>query len=166
MLVIRLARTGRAKYPTYRLVAAESARSATGKFVAILGHYNPHTKELVIKNEEIAKHLANGAQPSNTVAKLLTREKVALPEWVKIKTKAPKPVEKPAAEEKPEAAPAAEAEAPAEEAPALENPEARVAEVNEEAAAAAEADATGIDETETAASEEKAAATEADTEAK
>jgi small subunit ribosomal protein S16 len=106
MLVIRLARAGRAKYPTYRLVAAESARAATGKFVAVLGHYNPHTKDLVIKREEIQKHLTNGAQPSNTVAKLLTREKVELPAWVKIKTKAPKPVEKPA-----EAAPAAEAEA-------------------------------------------------------
>ena len=103
MLVIRLARAGRAKYPTYRLVAAESARAATGKFVAVLGHYNPHTKELVIKHEEVKKHLANGAQPSNTVVKLLTREKVELPGWVKLKTKAPKPVEAVATDEAPEA---------------------------------------------------------------
>ncbi len=93
MLVIRLARTGRTKYPTYRIVAAESARAATGKFVAVLGHYNPHTKDVVIKHDEIAKHLANGAQPSNTVVKLLIREKVELPKWVKLKTKAPKPTE-------------------------------------------------------------------------
>ena len=101
MLVIRLARHGRAKYPTYRIVAAESARAATGKFVAVLGHYNPHTKELVMKHDEIKQHLGNGAQPSNTVVKLLMREKVELPAWVKLKTKTPKKVaeaETPAAE--------------------------------------------------------------------
>ena len=73
MLSIRLARTGRNKYPTYRIVAAESARAATGKFVAVLGHYNPHTKELVIKKEEASHYLNNGAQPSNSVIKLLQR---------------------------------------------------------------------------------------------
>jgi small subunit ribosomal protein S16 len=101
LLVIRLARTGRAKYPTYRIVAAESARAATGKFVSVLGHYNPHTKELVMKTDEIKQHLSNGAQPSNTVVKLLQREKVELPKWVVLKTKvakkAPEAVETPAA---------------------------------------------------------------------
>src|SRR4051812_42277000 len=109
MLVIRLARGGRAKYPTYRIVAAESSRAATGKFVEILGHYNPHTKELVIKKEETQKRLTNGAQPSNTVIKLLQREKIDLPAWVKLKTKAPK---KKAEEPKVEAV-AAKSEAPA-----------------------------------------------------
>ncbi len=110
MLVIRLARTGRTKYPTYRIVAAESARAATGKFVAVLGHYNPHTKEIVIKRDEIAKHLGNGAQPSNTVVKLLIREKVELPTWVKLKTKAPKPTEAAAEEAAAEATPTADTE--------------------------------------------------------
>lgn len=103
MLAIRLARTGRNKYPTYRIVAAESSRPTTGKFVAILGHYNPHTKELVIKKEETVKYLTNGAQPSNTVIKLLQREKVELPKWAKLVTKDKKskhapaePAEKPA----------------------------------------------------------------------
>lgn len=115
MLVIRLARTGRAKYPTYRIVAAESARAATGKFVSVLGHYNPHTKELVMKTDEIKTYLTNGAQPSNTVVKLLQREKVELPGWVKFKTKAPKAVEAPVEEAKAEAAPTeAATEAPAE----------------------------------------------------
>lgn len=98
MLVIRLARTGRAKYPTYRIVAAESARAATGKFVAVLGHYNPHTKELVLKREEVEKRLSQGAQPSNTIIKLLQREKITLPAWVKLKTKTPKATETPATE--------------------------------------------------------------------
>ena len=101
MLVIRLARTGRSKYPTYRIVAAEAARTATGKFVAVLGHYNPHTKDLVVKREEIQKHLSNGAQPSNTVVKLLIREKLELPKWVKLKTKAPKASESTSAEKSP-----------------------------------------------------------------
>lgn len=98
MLVIRLARTGRTKYPTYRLVAAESARAATGKFVAILGHYNPHTKEFVVKKAEVEKYLGNGAQPSNTVVKLLKQEKVKLPDWVKYTEKNRQP--KKAAKEK------------------------------------------------------------------
>lgn len=107
MLVIRLARGGRAKYPTYRIVAAESARAATGKFIEILGHYNPHTKELVIKKEETEKRLSHGAQPSNTVIKLLQREGVALPSWVKLKTKtAPAVAVAEAAEETPEQVPA------------------------------------------------------------
>lgn len=92
MLVIRLARTGRTKHPTYRIVAADSARTATGRFVAQLGHYNPHTKELVVKHDETEKYLSTGAQPSNTVIKLLQREGVELPGWVKLKTKAPKAV--------------------------------------------------------------------------
>ena len=126
MLTIRLARTGRAKYPTYRLVAAESARAATGKFVAVLGHYNPHTKELVIKKDEVTKHLSHGAQPSNTVIKLLQREKVELPAWATLKTKAPKPKEEPKAEEKPAAKADDAAEAPADAAAAAE-PEAPAA---------------------------------------
>lgn len=143
MLVIRLARTGRAKYPTYRIVAAESARTATGKFVAILGHYNPHTKDIVLKRDEIAKHLSNGAQPSNTVVKLLIREKVELPSWVKLKTKTA-PVAEAPAEDATEVTPA---EAEIDAAPALENSDELVAEVNEAAAseAAAPADAEATD---------------------
>lgn len=130
MLVIRLARTGRAKYPTYRIVAAESARAATGRFVEVLGHYNPHTKELVIKREQVEKRLGHGAQPSNSVIKLLQREGVELPAWVKLKTKADKKAaaaaEAAAAESETEVT---EAEAAAE---ADETGEVRVAEVVEE----------------------------------
>ncbi len=116
MLVLRLARVGRAKYPTYRIVAAESARAATGKFIEVLGHYNPHTKELVLKTDDIKRHLSHGAQPSNTVVKLLQREKVELPAWVKLKVKAPKTT--PATEE----VPVAKADAVAETAEAPEAP--------------------------------------------
>jgi small subunit ribosomal protein S16 len=143
LLVIRLARTGRTKYPTYRVVAAESARAATGKFVAVLGNYNPHTKEIVLKTDEIKRHLANGAQPSNSVIRLLQREKIDLPAWAKLKTKAPKPKEAPAANDP--AQPDTEAQPAAEE---------RVGEVAEAAATEAEANEPNIDATETAASAE------------
>ena len=135
MLVIRLARTGRTKYPTYRVVAAESARAATGKFVKILGHYNPHTKELVLDKPSIEGYVKNGAQPSNSVIRLLKREDMKLPDWVQLETRNRKPkhepeavAEAPATEALAEAAPAEEAvaetpaaeettpEAPAEEA--------------------------------------------------
>lgn len=135
MLVIRMARGGRNKYPVYRIVAAESSRAVTGKFVAVLGHYNPHTKDLTINKEETLKFISNGAQPSNSVVKLLQREKMELPNWVELKTKNKKskqpeaevteaPVEEaPVAEEASEEAPAEEvvAETPAvEETPAEE----------------------------------------------
>src|ERR1700683_2013555 len=102
MLTIRLHRTGRNKYPTYRIVAAESARAATGKFVAVLGHYNPHTKVLVLQKDAVKTHLGHGAQPSNTVIKLLQREKIELPAWVKLQTKTSKPKKAPVEAEIPE----------------------------------------------------------------
>jgi small subunit ribosomal protein S16 len=155
LLVIRLARTGRTKYPTYRLVAAESARAATGKFVEVLGHYNPHTKELVIKHEEVSKRLSQGAQPSNTVVKLLKRDgQVELPAWVKLKTKtAPaKPVEA-AAEESTEVT---EAEAAAD---TLEgDEEVRVAEVTEAAVTEVEDQAPNVNDTETVNAKDEAKA--------
>jgi small subunit ribosomal protein S16 len=162
LLVIRLARTGRAKYPTYRLVAADSTKPATGKFVAVLGHYNPHTKELVIKREETVRYLSNGAQPSNTAIKLLMRDGVELPAWVKLKTKAPKAVEAPAEETADEAAPEeasevteAEIEADSEtetEAPAEEE---RVASVATDEASDAEVNAPDIDNTDNKAADEE-----------
>lgn len=130
MLVIRLARGGRSKYPVYRVVAAESSRAATGKFIEVLGSYNPHTKEVTLKKEEIEKRLAHGAQPSNSVVKLLQREKIELPDWVKLKTKAPK------AKDEPEV----KAEAPAEETATEEAPAETEAEAKTEEAPAEDAD--------------------------
>lgn len=74
MLRIRLRRTGKKHQPHYRLVVAEHTAPLTGKFVALLGHYNPRTKELVIKDKEILEWIDKGAKPSNTVARLLTKQ--------------------------------------------------------------------------------------------
>jgi small subunit ribosomal protein S16 len=134
MLAIRLQRIGRAGYPVYRVAVQESQRHpSSGRVVAYVGSYNPHTKEVKIQNELVEKYLGNGAQPTPRVVKLLKDAGVKLPSWVKEpvtnKQKSIKnaeklrknqpaeevveeaPAEEPAAEEAP-----AEAEAPAEEA--------------------------------------------------
>lgn len=99
MLVIRLARMGRNKYPVYRIVVADKRRAATSKSVAILGHYNPHTKDLVIKKEELQGYIEQGAQPSNRVLILMQQEKMDLPKWASIKTRNRKPKKEPEANE-------------------------------------------------------------------
>lgn len=114
MLVIRMARGGRNKYPVYRIVAAESSRAVTGKFIAVLGHYNPHTKDLTLNKDETLKYISNGAQPSNSVVRLLQREKMELPTWVVLKNKNKKSKQEPTEEPVVEAAPVEE-ESPAEE---------------------------------------------------
>lgn len=70
MLKIRLQRKGRKNRPFYRIVVAESVRAVQGKFVEIVGHYDPLSKEVVFKKEVVVKYLKNGAQPSQTVARL------------------------------------------------------------------------------------------------
>lgn len=144
MLVIRLARAGRKKYPTYRIVAAEKRYATTGKFIEVLGHYNPHTKELVLNKDGIQKRVDTGAQPSNTVLRLMERDGMELPKWAKIekKQRAPKKEPEAAAEVVSEAAEDStskstpEPTAKVESAPVVDaSAEAEVAEVASEAAA-------------------------------
>jgi small subunit ribosomal protein S16 len=70
---LRLTRVGSKKNPIYRVVAADSRSPRDGKFIEIIGRYNPqHDPSLIEVDEEKArKWLSNGAQPSDTVAKLL-----------------------------------------------------------------------------------------------
>lgn len=84
MLAIRMQRTGRKGYPTYRVIVQEANRQPTsGKLVANIGNYNPHTKEVNLDKEKAEFYLKNGAQPSDRVVKLFQAEKVKLPDWVK-----------------------------------------------------------------------------------
>lgn len=88
MLAIRLQRTGRKGLANYRLIVQDSSRTPTsGKVVAYLGHYNPHTKELVVDKEKAEFYLKNGAQPSERAAMLVKKEGVKLPSWVEKPTK-------------------------------------------------------------------------------
>jgi small subunit ribosomal protein S16 len=73
LLKIRLRRTGAKKQPSYRLVVAESTAPRDGTFLEILGHYNPLTEPttFVIKEDRVKAWLAEGAQPTERVARLL-----------------------------------------------------------------------------------------------
>jgi small subunit ribosomal protein S16 len=77
LLMIRLARVGARKKPHYRVVVVEKERANTGRFVEIVGHYNPRTEpvDLTLDRERIAHWLKVGAQPSETVATLLRSHK-------------------------------------------------------------------------------------------
>lgn len=83
MLAIRLQRLGRKGYPVYRLAVQEAQRHpSSGRVVAYVGSYNPHTKEANVQVEVAQKYLDNGAQPTPRVAKLLDAAGVKLPKWV------------------------------------------------------------------------------------
>ncbi len=72
---IRLRRMGAKKDPFYRIVAADSHYARDGRFIEIIGHYNPTTEPAEVKiDEEIAlKWLNVGAQPSDTVRNLFSK---------------------------------------------------------------------------------------------
>ena len=73
MVKMRLKRMGQKKAPFYRIVVADERAPRDGRFIAEIGTYDPTKDPSVIKfDEEAAKQwLANGAQPTDTVAKLL-----------------------------------------------------------------------------------------------
>ena len=79
MLSIRLRRTGSTKRPYYRVVVADSRAWRDGRFVEVLGHYDPRKNPAVVKiDTERAKHwIAKGAKASDTVKSLLKREAAA-----------------------------------------------------------------------------------------
>ena len=71
MLRIRLSRVGKKNKAQFRVTVADARRSPTGKFIEILGHYDPHTKEKVFKQERIKYWISKGAKPSITVHNFL-----------------------------------------------------------------------------------------------
>jgi small subunit ribosomal protein S16 len=73
---LRLMRMGKKKQPTYRIVAADSRSPRNGRFIQIVGHYDPrHGEEgkssITIDNDKAVAWLRKGAQPTETVEKLL-----------------------------------------------------------------------------------------------
>ena len=79
MVVIRLARHGAKKKPFYRIVATDSRNPRDGRFIEILGHYNPvgADKPLTMKTDRIQHWIDQGAQPSPTVARLIKKNSAA-----------------------------------------------------------------------------------------
>jgi small subunit ribosomal protein S16 len=72
---IRLMRVGKKKQPTYRVVVADGRKPRDGRFIEIIGHYNPLTNPPTVKieTEKAQAWIKKGAQPSNTVRKLMAR---------------------------------------------------------------------------------------------
>ncbi|NMB89866.1 MAG: 30S ribosomal protein S16 [Chloroflexi bacterium] len=72
MVRIRLRRTGLKGQPTYRIIAADKESPRDGRFLEILGFYNPRTEPFTfqVNEERIFNWLSNGAQPSESVQKL------------------------------------------------------------------------------------------------
>lgn len=70
---LRLTRVGKTKQPHYRVIAADSRRARDGRFIEILGQYNPRTEPstITIDNDKAVKWLMEGAQPTERVKKLL-----------------------------------------------------------------------------------------------
>src|SRR5262245_48212996 len=152
MLKIRLARVGKKKQPTYRVVVADARAARDGAYVEIVGHYNPRTEPttFVIDADKVKGWLSKGAQPTDRVQKLLANEGLLPPkDWAANSVAAaarraatarpPRP-----AAEAPAAAPAAAAAAPAA-ATAVAEPEA-AAEPEVEATAEPEAEAEAEEE--------------------
>jgi small subunit ribosomal protein S16 len=77
MLTIRLTRKGRRHRPFYRIVVADSRRARDGRFIEVLGHYDPAPKPAAIKldTEKIEEWVARGAKLSDTVRSLLKQAK-------------------------------------------------------------------------------------------
>ncbi len=79
MLSIRLARVGKKKMPSYRVVVIDKRRPRNGRFVEIVGTYNPlkNPAEIKLDAERIKYWLGCGAQPSDTVISFLRNQKIA-----------------------------------------------------------------------------------------
>lgn len=120
-VAIRLSRVGRRKSPFYRIVVADSRKPRDGRFIEIIGHYQPLTADtkLEIQEDRAVHWLHVGAQPSDTVRSLMRKQGI-MKRWheEKLATRkarkggaSPEPA---APEATPEAAPEAAPEAPAE----------------------------------------------------
>jgi small subunit ribosomal protein S16 len=88
MLSIRMQRTGRKGHAQFRLIIQESKFQPTsGRIIAQVGTYDPHTKKTVMDKETVEKYLSTGAQPSPRLAMLITQQGIALPKWYKAPSK-------------------------------------------------------------------------------
>ena len=71
MLRIRLQRRGKNKYATYRVVVAHQHAPIKGRFIADLGHYNPHSNEFKVVADKVHEWITKGAKPTPTMHNLL-----------------------------------------------------------------------------------------------
>ncbi|MBA7501402.1 30S ribosomal protein S16 [subsurface metagenome] len=74
MVKIRLTRRGRKKVPFYRIVVIDSKKARDANYIENVGHYDPRSKKLQLNRDRIEYWISKGAQPTNTVAKLIAKE--------------------------------------------------------------------------------------------
>jgi small subunit ribosomal protein S16 len=72
-VAIRFSRQGKKKAPFYRIVAADKRMARDGKFIELLGTYDPRTKVLKLDSERYQQWIKNGAQPSGTLATVVRK---------------------------------------------------------------------------------------------
>ncbi|HVX48488.1 MAG TPA: 30S ribosomal protein S16 [Candidatus Saccharimonadales bacterium] len=146
-------RTGRKGHAMFRMVVQDSRRTpSSGKVVARLGSYDPHSKTLTLDKEKAGFYLEHGAQPSERAVVLLGKEGIKLPKWVSQPAKKESAVRNPdkrrsTRPDEPEAEEAPVQEAPTAEAGAEAETE---AEAQEERPAEEAAADNGSDDQETA----------------
>ncbi|UCD04767.1 MAG: 30S ribosomal protein S16 [candidate division WOR-3 bacterium] len=75
MVKIRLTRIGRNKVPIYRVVVIDSKKARDGEYIEKLGQYDPRRKIIELDRDRIEYWISKGAQPTNTVAKLIAKAK-------------------------------------------------------------------------------------------
>ncbi|HHX45583.1 MAG TPA: 30S ribosomal protein S16 [Chloroflexi bacterium] len=87
MVRIRLARVGAKKQPSYRVVVADQRSPRDGRFIEIIGHYNPRTEPatMVVKEDRALYWLEKGAQPTEAVARILDKTGVLAKTSVSVK---------------------------------------------------------------------------------
>ncbi len=90
---IRLTRVGATKRPSYRVIAIDSRRARDGRALEILGFYNPLTDPATVQidADKLNAWLAKGAQPSETVAKLMRQAGIGSAKADAPEAEAPKP---------------------------------------------------------------------------
>jgi small subunit ribosomal protein S16 len=76
MLKLRLKRTGRKRFPSYRLVVMENTSRRDGRPIEEVGYYHPITKQAKFESEKIQKWLGYGVQPTKTVFYLLKKAEI------------------------------------------------------------------------------------------
>ena len=74
MVKIRLTRIGKANSPFFRVVVIDSRKARDGDYIENVGHYDPRKKELKLKRDRIEYWISKGAQLTNTVARLYSKE--------------------------------------------------------------------------------------------
>ncbi len=77
-VTLRMSRFGRKKQPFYRIVATDERSSRDGKYLEIVGTYDPFTKDVTVKKESAEKWIKKGAKYSATVKSLFVKQGVSL----------------------------------------------------------------------------------------